>query len=182
MRVHRFYILLVMELSTTLSFAQVDVEDQASWKDRIYTGGGGGFSGGSNNLGKFFSISVSPIVGYMITQQASAGLGISYQYTSYSDLPSPNSYSMYGVSPFVRYNFKELFLTAEYNYLSIPINLFSTNSDRVFRDRMLLGAGYSVPMGGSGRGRINAMALYDVLFRPGNGFSSPWVFRVFFSF
>ncbi len=169
-------VLFVFLAST--SWAQKDVDDQSDWKDRVYFGGGGGFSGGTNTYGKYFSLSVSPVVGYMLTSNASVGTGIIYQRTTYSDINL--NYIQYGVTPFVRYNFDKLFLTAEYNYINLPNNIFNGTSERVFRSRILFGAGYSVPAGG--RARINAMALYDVLYKPGNGFVSPWVFRVFFSF
>jgi hypothetical protein len=170
-------LLLLVSMS---AWAQRDVDDNAKWNDRLYFGGGGGFSGGSNSYGKYFYFSVNPVVGYMITSNASVGTGFIYQRTSYSDLGL--NYTQYGVNPFVRYNFSQLFLTAEYNYINIPVNPFTSNgAERVFKSRMLFGAGYSVPMGSS-RGRINAMALYDVLYKQPSVFSSPWVFRVFFSF
>ena len=163
-------------------FAQREVDDQADWKERIYFGGGGGFNGGTSNGIRYYSISVTPIVGYMVSSQMSVGTAIAYQRTTYQDFDF--NYVQYGVMPFVRYNFNDFFLTAEYNYINLPDVTSSqsgfSSGDRMFRSRMLFGAGYSQPLGY--RTRINAMALYDVLYRQPSVFQSPWVFRVFFSF
>ena len=51
---------------------------QNKLSDRIYFGGGGGFSAGTN----FTSISLAPQVGYKITDRYSAGIGITYQCTT----------------------------------------------------------------------------------------------------
>jgi hypothetical protein len=167
-----------------LAVAQRDVDSESNWMDRVYFGGGGSFNGGDNSFGtRYFSISVMPVVGYMVTSQLSVGTGVVYQRTSFPD--DNFNYVQYGLMPFVRYNFNELFLTAEYNYFNVPVLSLSSQGfaveDRVYRSRMLLGAGYSRPLGG-GRMRVNAMALYDVLYRRPSIFNSPWVFRVFFSF
>jgi hypothetical protein len=162
--------------------AQRDVEDGDDWKERLYFGGGGGFNGGNSNGIRYWSFSVTPIVGYMVAPKFSVGTAVAYQRTTYQDFNF--NYVQYGIMPFARYNFNELFLTTEFNYINLPTLTqnsggFATDT-RVFRSRMLFGAGYSQPLGG--RSRLNAVALYDVLYRPGNGFLSPWVFRVFFSF
>ena len=164
--------------------AQKEIGDQPSWKDRIYTGGGFGFNAGQDLFGnRYFNFSVSPILGYMITPQFSGGIGISYQRISYSDFDF--AYSQYALMPFLRYNIKELFLTTEYNYINLPrITRTSTGnlteSDRFYRSRFLVGAGYSQPLGA--RARVNAVAMYDLLYQSPSVFGSPWVFRVFVSF
>jgi hypothetical protein len=160
--------------------AQREVDEQADWKDRIYFGGGGGLNGGTDlNGNRYFFFSLSPVVGYMITSQLSAGTGIVYQRTNFSDRNI--SFTQYGIMPFVRYNFKDLFLTAEYNYINLPRLGNNLNTvDRIFLDRLLLGVGYSQPLGG--RTKLNVMAMYDVLFERSSPFLTPWVFRVFFTF
>jgi len=164
------------------ALAQIDVDDQSNWMDRVYFGGGGSFGGGTSNGIKYTYLSVSPVVGYMVTSQFSAGSGFIYQRTSYSDIKF--TYDQYGIMPFVRYNFNNFFVTAEYNYINLPLmsysNLGYKVDARVYRSRMFLGAGFSQPLGG--RGRINAMVMYDVLYQPNSGFYSPLVYRVFFSF
>jgi hypothetical protein len=179
----RIWALLFLVGVAIPAISQKDVEDQANWKDRIYTGGGLGFSGGTDGLGnRYFNFSVSPIVGYMVTSQLSAGMGVSYQRIAYPDFDF--NYTQYGFMPFVRYNFSDFFLTAEYNYINLPRVSYNSNgyaeSDRFFASRMLVGAGYSQPLGG--RARVNAMAMYDLLYQRPSYFLSPWVFRVFVSF
>lgn len=159
--------------------AQKEVDDSAEWKERIYTGGGGSFGGGNHSqLGKYFTISVNPLVGYMLTENASVGIGGIYQFTSFSDIKV--KYSQYAINPFVRYNFGQFFLKSEFNYVNVPsVITASGNAERVFRSRLLFGAGYAVP---SGNGFVNVAALYDVLYTQNSPFASPWVFRVFLTF
>ena len=164
--------------------AQRDVDDQSDWKERIYFGGGGGLNAGTNQYGtKYFYFALTPVVGYMLTSQLSVGTGVVYQRTTFPD-DKNFSYVQYGLMPFVRYNFNELFLTAEYNYINSPILARNAQGflvqDRLFTDRLLFGAGYSKPVGQ--RMRVNAVAMYDVIYRRPSIFNSPWVFRVFFSF
>ncbi|MBX7124534.1 MAG: hypothetical protein K1X47_02490 [Cyclobacteriaceae bacterium] len=146
--------------------------------DRLYFGGGGGFGTGTNALGlRYTYFSISPIVGYMITSQLSAGSGITYQSYKYPD--AGLSLKQYGVSPFVRYNFEKLFAQVEYNLINS--GSFSDPDVRKNYNRLLAGLGYSMPFG-SKRGAVNAMAMYDLLYKQPSVFNSPWVFRVFFSF
>ena len=180
-----FFAVLTLPL---LSIAQREIEEDTPHKikDRIYFGGGFGINSGSVNGISYFDISLSPIIGYMITPQVSAGTGINWQRTSYETTPSV-VLNQWGVSPFVRYNFNpQFFTTAEYNYISTPTltysaqTKYSSGPSRIF-NRLLLGIGYSQPLGK--RGAINAVGLYDVLFKKEEqAFASPWVFRVFFSF
>jgi hypothetical protein len=160
------------------ALGQKELVDKPSWRDRIYTGGGFGFNGGNFGGNKYFSFSVSPIVGYMITQQFSAGVGISYQRVSFPDINF--AYEQYGFMPFLRYNFNDFFLTTEYNLFNLPNPNINSSSDRFYRSRWLVGAGYSQPLGQ--RARVNAIAMYDLLYQAPSYFTSPWVFRVFVSF
>ena len=170
---------LLLIFSMVSGWAQVEVEDGADWKDRVFTGGGGSLGGGTDRYGnKYFSFALTPMVGYMLTPKVSAGTSLTYQSINYSDVGV--KYVQYGAMPFVRYNMDELFLTAEYNYLNIPVlNAQYETTDRLFASRLLVGAGYSVPIGG--RARLNMVGMYDLLYKPNQYFLSPWVFRVFFS-
>jgi hypothetical protein len=159
--------------------AQRDVDERSGWSlsERMYFGGGMGLNTGVDAFGnRFFYVGLNPIVGYMVNNQFSVGTGVTWQHLNYSDLEI--KINQYGVSPFARYNFGQLFAYGEYMYISTP-TLFNTNR-RGF-DRMLLGLGYTQPLGR--RGAINGMALYDVFYNEAErAFASPWVFRVFFSF
>lgn len=165
-------------LSLTAS-AQRDVLDNSKLSDRLYFGGGMGLNAGTDpNAGKYFYVALFPIIGYMVTNQFSVGTGITYQYYSYSDIGQ--EIHQYGVSPFARYNFGQLFLFGEYSLLSTPTFYGPTTQRKVY-DRLLLGLGFSQPIGS--RGSFNVMGLYDVIWKQSDfAFTSPWVFRVFVSF
>jgi hypothetical protein len=160
--------------------AQREIEegDKPKLKDRLYFGGGFGLNSGTDGYGNtYFFYALNPIIGYMVNPKFSVGTGINWQQTSY-DRPKV-TLTQYGISPFARYNFDQLFAYGEYNLISTP-TFINSDQRRVF-SRMLLGLGYSQPLGS--RGAINAMALYDVLYNQSDrAFASPWVFRVFFSF
>lgn len=174
----RLIFVVCVLISLTVS-AQKEFGDKPKWTDRVYTGGGFGFNGGTFGGNKYFSFSVSPIIGYMITQQFSAGLGVSYQRVSYPDINF--AYEQYGFMPFLRYNFNDFFLITEYNLINLPQLDASYNTvRRLYRSRWLVGAGYSQPLGQ--RARVNAIAMYDLLYQSPSLFQSPWVFRVFVSF
>lgn len=175
--------LLVCTLFTScsvLAFAQrtIDENGKSSFMDRVYVGGGLGFSGGTSAYyGRYTYVGLYPILGYMVTNQFSTGATLTYQYYSYPDIGQ--SLTQYGISPFVRYNFGQMFLYSEYMILNSPTA--DPNVPRKIYNRLLMGVGFRQPVGA--RGAINAMALYDVLYNPANRvFASPWVFRVFFSF
>ena len=161
-----------------ISQREIEEGEKPKLKDRLYFGGGFGLSSGTDGYGSsYFFYAVNPIIGYMVNPKFSVGTGINWQQTSY-DRPSV-TLTQYGVSPFARYNFDQLFAYGEYNLISTP-TFINSDQRRVF-NRMLLGLGYSQPLGS--RGAINAMALYDVLYNQSDrAFASPWVFRVFFSF
>lgn len=146
-------------------------------QERFFFGGGGGFGAGRSAFGdRYTSISVSPLIGYRVTRQFSAGTGIQYQYIGYPDIQV--DFHQYGVSPFAMYRFSNLFAFGEYAVLSVPD--FRDPSRRLTVRRMPIGLGYTMPLGRNSA--VNAMALYDVIYDPGDRFfTSPWVFRVFFS-
>jgi len=162
------------------ALGQREVDERAGWSlsERLYFGGGMGLNTGVDAFGnRFFYVGLNPIVGYMVNNQFSVGTGVNWQHLNYSDLEI--KINQYGVSPFARYNFGQMFAYGEYMYISTPTFL-NVNNRRNF-DRLLLGLGYTQPLGR--RGAINGMALYDVLYNEAErAFASPWVFRVFFSF
>ncbi len=169
-------------LSAGFVVAQREIEENGKSKfmDRVYFGGGLGFSGGTNPYyGRYTYIGLYPLVGYMVTNQFSVGATITYQYYHYSDFGQ--SITQYGISPFARYNLGQVFLYSEFMILNSPT--YDPGAPRKTYNRWLNGLGFRQPLGQRGRGSINAMALYDVLYNPTERvFSSPWVFRVFFSF
>src|SRR5687768_4494314 len=107
----KIVLFLLVSFSSLTVFSQKDIDDQSGWsiKDRGYFGLGlGGLGvGRSPFYGRYFSIGVTPLAGYMLTKNLSAGLAFEYQYTSYSDLKL--KIHQYGGYPFLRYNIREFF-------------------------------------------------------------------------
>lgn len=156
---------------TTFAQKDVDFDRDPSFMDRVYFGGGVGFSSDYNAT----FISVSPIVGYMITQNLSAGVGVQYQYIKYkySDL----SGNTYGGNIFTRYNIRQFFIQGEYNLINIAIG--NNLETRRNYERLLFGGGITQPLGR--KFKINAVGMYDVIYNVNSPFASPWVFRVYIS-
>lgn len=169
----------LLTLGSFLAVAQRDVSDNSSLSERLYFGGGLGLNGGTDSYGnRYFYVGLYPIIGYMVNSQLSLGMGLNYQYYSYPDWDQ--EIHQYGVSPFVRYNFGQLFLYAEYTLLNTPVYNINSGVRKTY-DRLLLGAGFTQPLGG--RASLNVMGLYDVIWnRSEYAFASPWVFRVFVAF
>lgn len=140
--------------------------------DRIYFGGGGGFNAGSN----FFSISVSPLMGYKITERFSAGVQITYQYTRITNLRAHN----YGGGPFLRFNVTQKFFAyTEYEYMNFGLPVLPPNeSPRFDFTSYFVGLGYTEPIGDVLA--FNVIALYNLLYQDGTNspYNSPFVFRV----
>lgn len=160
------------------AWAQRDIEEneKPSFRDRLYFGGGGTVNFGQN----YFVIGASPLIGYMITPRFSAGLGATYLFTRVGGVYSYNSHT-YGGRTFARYNIlKSVYTMGEYEMLNFDSFRSPTETPRIWVDRLLFGGGYFQQLGR--RGGFNIGILYDVLYRPGRGYNSPWVYRVGFTF
>lgn len=158
-----------------LSFVLL-VSGQSKLSDKIYYGGGGGFSTSSNQT----NISIFPQIGYKITDRYSAGVGISYQYVKIKR-PIDTSLSNFGWSVFNRFNVtNQFFGYAEFERLTFEYftSFDPERTEKSAFNSLLIGAGYSEQIGG--RASFNVMALYNVLYdesvtpRP---YNSPWVLR-----
>lgn len=173
-------VVMVLMLANVGASAQIGFGGPVT--NKVYFGGGGSFGAGTNSYGFRYSyFSVFPIIGYRITPQFSTGTGINYQHYSYPDLGE--NYDQYGLSPFLRYNFNQLFFQTEYDIISSPAYDYTGNVlARKVYNRLLFGVGFSQPFSKNGRGAINAMAMYDVLYRAPSAFNSPVVMRVFVTF
>ncbi|HWA35588.1 MAG TPA: hypothetical protein VG737_15710 [Cyclobacteriaceae bacterium] len=171
---------LLMVFSAGSAWAQREISEDGSktpFGDRLYFGGGLGFSSGSTGVGRYTYVGLYPIVGYQVTNNFSTGATITYQYYDYPD--QNYSLTQYGISPFLRYNFGQMFAYTEYMILNSPS--YDPGSQRRTYNRWLVGLGFRQPVGK--RGSINVMGLYDVIYNPADRvFTSPWVFRVFFAF
>lgn len=173
-------LILVFVLVSTVLFGQRELDDD-SWsiKNRGFLGFGltGLSLGTSPFYGKYFTVGVSGQVGYMITENLSSGVGVDFEYTSYSD-QKLKLYST-GTAPFLRYNIKQFFIQTEYAFYTIkakgPLEEEKANAERCF-----IGLGYSPETGG--RGRFNLLVSYDVLYTNTGLFPSPLSIRAFYTF
>lgn len=151
-------------LTSILGFSQNRLSD------RIYYGGGGGFSGGN----QFAIISLSPQVGYKITPAYSAGVGVTYQYVRFTD--AGQSISNYGWSIFNRLNVtQQFFAYSEFERLTFQLDL--DNTQRQGFNSLFFGVGFSNPIGNNSA--FSTSVLYNVLYVEGepSPYRSPWVVR-----
>jgi hypothetical protein len=146
-------------------------------KERIVTGGGMGL--GFNAVQDF--ISVSPVLGYRLTQRLIGGIGVTYRYTKYKGITPAMKLNDYGVSPFVRFTvYKNIFLQSEYEYLNYEFPLANRETVRYDFKSFLAGAGFIQPL--SDKVGFYVMGLYNfsykdpVLGEP-SAYNSPLVFR-----
>jgi hypothetical protein len=146
---------------------------------RIIFGGGLGLS-----FGDVTAISIAPMVGYRITDNLAAGIGLGYQYLRIKDFfelrdanGNPPQYydyktSIYSGSVWARYLvFTNFFAHAEYeqNFMSFTRPEFDHNGSGSIEEykinyrspAMLLGAGYRQPV--TDNSSFVVMALYDVI-------------------
>src|SRR5882762_77434 len=72
---------------------------------KFYFGGGGGLGFGTG----YNYYSLFPIAGYRVTDAFSVGTGFTYQRYNYTQ-PYSYSFTQYGLTPFLRYNFNPLFV------------------------------------------------------------------------
>ena len=167
-------VLLVCCHAATLSAQSQKTSDAGSKgfdKRRIFLDGNLGFNFGSGTA----FVQVSHVVGYWITDRLAAGLGPSFEYYKYGSFSGTN----YGGRVFGRfYPIRNLFAHAEYEVISYKN---SSMTERSFASRLPIGAGYSQSIGGAAY--VNAMVLYDVLYKanssPFNDYvSGGWIFRV----
>ena len=148
-----------------------EVDERSSFTDRIYFGGGFGLSGGTNTT----QITLSPIVGYMVSSRFSVGVGVTYQYYKYFNFQD----NQYGGLLFTRMNLvKQIFAYGEYSFINQTD--YRDGVSRITIDRLPIGLGISQSLGG--RSSLNLIAAYDLLYESNGGYyTSPWVFSVFFS-
>lgn len=145
---------------------------------RIIFGGGLGFG-----FGNVTNISVSPIVGYRISDNFSAGVGLGYQYFRIKDkftlqdqnlgyIKKPYTATMYSPSIWGRYViWRNIFAHLEYehNFMSETVYdpyVIYTGPEKAIKNRinvpsLLLGGGIRQPI--SERVSIIFQGLYDVL-------------------
>ena len=174
-----FVFVMGMTSGAVLAQREIDEEGEYNFWDRVYIGGGGGFSAGSN----YTAINLSPTVGYMFTNRFSSGIGIIYQYSSYKSIDLKTH--SYGGSVFSRFNVtSQFFLHGEYELLNYETYKYiSPNEVSTFRKTspsLFLGGGYFQPFGT--RGGVSIMLLYNVIYEENSSpYPRPYVVRVGFT-
>lgn len=147
----------------------------APLKDRIVTGGGLGLGFGS--VQDYFS--VSPMIGYRLTQKLLAGTGITYRYTNYKVVRPSMKLNDYGLNPFLRFTvYRNIFLQTEYEYLNYEFPVTVAETTRRSFDSFLAGGGFIQPIGQ--RAAFYLMALYNFSYQQTSQYSpyeSPVVVR-----
>lgn len=121
--------------------------------DKVFVGGNVGLQFGTVTFAE-----ISPLVGYRINDQISAGVGITYQYYHYKDKYYDLETNVYGGRLFGRYFFTNFFFAhAEYEYLNLEA--FDFQRRRVDVGSFLAGGGYIQRFGNNSG--IVAMLLYN---------------------
>jgi hypothetical protein len=170
-------IIAVLAISTISVFAQKGdyvIDEKSNFTDRIYVGGGMGLSGGSWGT----SISVSPIVGYMVSNRLSVGVGATYQFYRYKDNFFDYTDNRYGGSVFARMNLvRQVFAYGEYSFLNYSVN--GDENNRATAYRLPLGLGFTQNIGP--RSSFNVIAAYDMLYELNGPYGSPWVISFYFA-
>jgi hypothetical protein len=169
-----------LSLRANAQWGEEPMAEKPSIKDRMFFGGGFGLS--FSSYYDYFSL--SPIVGYKLTPRVATGLSFTYRYTNDKRYTPSVSYSDYGVSPFIRYQFYgPLFLHVEYEYLNYEfINYYTGEQTRKSYTSFMAGGGFFQPVGR--HAGFYASALYNFSYRNPTSpydyypYSSPLVLRV----
>ncbi|PSR05285.1 MAG: hypothetical protein BRD49_04895 [Bacteroidetes bacterium SW_10_40_5] len=141
--------------------------------DRLVYGGNAGLQFGNNTL-----ISVSPTVGYKLTDEWITGIRGIYQYYKFNGPRGDFETNIYGGSVFTNYMiFKNIFLHSEYERLNFETyNSQQNELVRVWDNNFLLGGGLRQPVGGNVY--MNFQALYNLTYSTSSPYSKPWVINV----
>ena len=183
----RLLLSLLLVLATVqVAQAQIYYEEESdslSFRDRVYFGGNLSL----NIFGGSQFIDISPIAGYMITPQLSAGAGFTYQYVSreFIAIPSGNRFdvstSVYGGRIFGRYNVRQdIFAYTEFESLNVEFGVGERNGEattiREWVPGFFIGGGTFRPL--FGKGGVNIMVLYNLLHdNIRSPYNSEWVIR-----
>ncbi len=148
-------------------------QDSLSFKDRVYFGGNFSF-----NLGtRFTYIDVSPLAGYMVNEDFSVGMGLTYLYLSrefqvFGGGDFKVQSSVYGGRAFLRHTvIDNYFVHGEFETLNtqFPALDGSQGTTREWVPGLFIGGGTFQPV--FGRGGINITVLYNLLH---DDFKSPY--------
>lgn len=178
----KFYFLLFccIVINTNVWAQKEIVEDGGtSFWERVYFGGNFGLQ-----FGDVTAIDLSPLAGYMFTNQFSAGLGVTYQYVKFNDRFSNNDFStdVYGGRVFGRYNFTQQFFGhTEFENLNLEVfDPLEGDVDRQWVPGFFVGGGIFQPIGRSAG--LSFTLLYNLLHDDNESpYASPFVIRAGFT-
>lgn len=155
-------------------------DESGGFKHRLWYGGGFTLGLNSNNYGSSFAVGVTPMIGYKIVGDLSAGprFGVVYNSQGFGNVRV--SWTDYSLGAFARYKFLGfLFLHAEYGYSSKAIGLDNSGSAiKANRFSPALGGGYN---SGNGVFGYEIALLYDPTLA-NNAFISPLDIRAGFTY
>ncbi|MCK6620247.1 MAG: hypothetical protein HUU32_19680 [Calditrichaceae bacterium] len=124
---------------------------------KVYYGGTVGLT-----FGDYFSIRVTPWVGYKLTPKFSVGGKIGYEYIEDKRYEEKLTSHNYGGSIFTRYHLNpRIYAHGEFAYISYKYKISNLETDREWVPFILLGAGLVQPLGG--RSALIIEVLVDVL-------------------
>ena len=192
MKIRKYFIaaLALLSMSATAQVGPIEGDRPA---DRIFFGGNFGLQFGSVTF-----IDVSPLIGYRVTEEFSAGIGFTYQYVKYDDIlitevingqlrlrEADYETSVYGGRVFGRYYFGErYFAHSEIEMLSMEYYDKHRQEPDFVREWVpgfLVGGGIYQPIGS--RSGFMATILYNLLYDNARSvYSSPLVIRFGFTF
>lgn len=139
-----------------------------SFTDRLYFGGDITLSiSGSATI-----IGAAPMLGYRITENWSAGIGIS---AYYFNVRQSNYSTFYGGNVFSRYLITEnIFAQSEYHMINTEVDTIDEIvSRREYIPLLYVGGGYRYPLGGNGYASVTA--LYDLIGNPHAPYPNPTI-------
>lgn len=122
------------------------------------------FYGGTVGLsfGKYFRVSVQPMVGYTFNPRFSGGVKFIYEYINDTRYEPKTTWSNYGGSVFGRFRFiPQAYFHAEFAYVSYGVSVLDFQSERVWVPFLFLGGGYVQPI--SSNASFFVEVLFDVL-------------------
>jgi hypothetical protein len=131
-------------------------------------------------FGDLTYVEVSPLLGYNVAPQVMIGGSLLYRYRSDNRYDPDLTTSDYGYSGFVRGSIKQgIFVQAEYEYLNYEFATVGGGTDRDGYSSVLLGPGYSSPIGGNGAFYVTALYNFSYDSNDINSpYDNPWVIRV----
>jgi hypothetical protein len=181
-----FFFIILLSLTGQIK-AQIPLSagGKTPFNQRLYFGGNLGLQFGSVTY-----IDLSPLAGYMITNNFSAGVGITYRYLKYNNGIQYQT-NIYGGRLFARHNLTflpaPLFVYGEYENLNVELAKYNATHTDYYMTRewipsLFLGGGLHQSFGK--RGGFILTVMYNVIFdseRTIYLYNSPWVIRVGFT-